>query len=66
MCLQNSRNDWLSRRKLSANWKKPLDDERRWKGNINHSCAPVMDHNIPLEEMCKMVKQLGFAAELIS
>lgn len=48
--------------KAVANWKEALDDERPLKGNINHSVCSWTYNFLPLEEMCRMVKQLGFSA----
>src|SRR5689334_24034284 len=36
--------------------------ETRYKGNINHSVCSWTYNFLPLEEMCTMVKKLGFSA----
>ena len=48
--------------KAVAGWKASPEDERPLKGNINHSVCSWTYDFLPLDEMCRMVRQLGFSA----
>lgn len=52
----------VSGKAIAANWKDDFEDSPRLKGNINHSVCSWTYNFLPLDEMCKMVKQLGFSA----
>lgn len=48
--------------KAVARWKASPEDEQPLKGNINHSVCSWTYDFLPLDEMCRMVRQLGFSA----
>jgi hydroxypyruvate isomerase len=39
-----------------------MDDDKKLKGNINHSVCQWTYKSMPLEELCKAVKKIGFSA----